>query len=109
MWLEGVPGERGSDSVEDVSPLSPKKRPHPFLAINFSLEVLSWFIDDSSEETSSSISSTSVVTEELSLLSSSKSYNLFLTAVEDLTSYSTLPLLDERKRSEDERERRGRE
>jgi hypothetical protein len=62
MWLEGVPGERGFDSVEDVSPLSPKKRPRPFLAINFSLEVLSWFIDDSSEETSSSIASTSVVT-----------------------------------------------
>jgi hypothetical protein len=78
MQLDGVSRLRGSDSGEEVS--SPKKRFWPCLAINFSSEVLSWFIDDFSEETSSSISS-SESPEESSPPSSSESLLLHLMLV----------------------------
>jgi hypothetical protein len=48
MWLDGVFRVRGSDNGEVVSSLSPKMRPWPHLASNFSWEVLSWIIDNSS-------------------------------------------------------------
>jgi hypothetical protein len=87
MRLDGISGVRGSDSNEEVSPSSLKKRSWLRLAINFSSEVSSWFIDDSSKETSSVSSSDS--SEESSPPSSLESHNLFLTA-EDSTSCSNV-------------------
>jgi hypothetical protein len=53
MHLSGV---RGFDDGEVVSPSSLKTMLWPRWASNFSSEVSSWFIDDSSDETSSSSS-----------------------------------------------------
>jgi hypothetical protein len=64
----------GSDNGEAVSPSSLKTIPWPRFSKNFYSEVLSWFIDDSSEETSSSNESE----ESSSLPSSSESSNLIL-------------------------------
>jgi hypothetical protein len=97
--LDVILGVHGSDGGKVVQPSSPKKSTRPRLPTNLSSEVLTWFIDNSSEETSSSIfsSSSSVSSsyeskELLSLPSSSESHSLFLT-VEVSTPSSILCLL----------------
>jgi hypothetical protein len=57
MQLDNILGVRGSDDGEVVSLSSLKKRPQPRLASNFSSVMSSQFIDYSSKETSSSVSS----------------------------------------------------
>jgi hypothetical protein len=51
--LDDISGVRGPDDGEVVSPSSPKKSLLPCLATNLPSEVSTWFINDSSEETSS--------------------------------------------------------
>jgi hypothetical protein len=97
-WLEGILRERDSDSVEEEGSSSLKRRLRPHLAINFSSKVSSWFIDDSFEETSSSICASASVSssnspKELSSPSSSKNGSLFFMVAENSVSSFALHLL----------------
>jgi hypothetical protein len=89
--LDGISGVRGSDDDKVVSSSSSKTRLRPRLVSNFSSEVLSWFIDDSSEEASSSVSSSSESEESSLSPLSLESHSLFL-IVEDSASSSSLSL-----------------